>query len=98
VLRPQIRVPFARAKGLSATVILTLALGIGANAASSVVRGAPAALATATNRPSTSDGAPGIEAENARFPCRRSAISGPLKTVTALGEFSTITFTMVVSR
>jgi predicted permease len=90
----------ARAKGLSATVILTLALGIGANAAIfSVVRGV--LLRPLANRDESRllyirQSAPGIEAENATFSVPEiHDLRARLKTVAAIGEFSTITFTMV---
>jgi putative ABC transport system permease protein len=90
----------ARAKGLSATVILTLALGIGANAAIfSVVRGV--LLRPLANRDESRllyirQSAPGIEAENTTFSVPEIRdLRARMKTVTAIGEFSTITFTMV---
>src|SRR5919106_2486458 len=89
-----------RAKGLAATVVVTLALGIGANAAIfSVVRGV--LLRPLVNRDEERliyirQSAPGLGAENTTFsvPEIQDLRSG-LKTVTALGDFSTITFTMV---
>jgi predicted permease len=90
----------ARAKGLSATVILTLALGIGANAAIfSVVRGV--LLRPLANRDESRllyirQSAPGIDAENATFSVPEIRdLRARMKTVAAIGEFSTITFTMV---
>jgi len=90
----------SRAKGLSATVIVTLALGIGANAAIfSVVRGV--LLRPLTNRDEgrliyIRQSAPGIGVENATFSVPEiQDLRQRVKSVTALGEFSTITFTMV---
>jgi predicted permease len=89
-----------RAKGLVATVVITLALGIGANAAIfSVVRGV-------LLRPLVNDNedrliyirqsAPGLNTENTAFsvPELRDLQAG-VKTLAAFGDFSTIEFTMV---
>src|SRR5882672_10887323 len=90
----------ARAKGLSATVVLTLALGIGANAAIfSLVRGV--LLRPLVNRDESrliyiQQSAPGNGVENVAFSVPEIAdLRGRMKTVSALGEFSTIGFTMV---
>ena len=89
-----------RAKGLAITVVLTLALGIGANAAIfSVVRGV--LLRPLVNRDEDRliyirQSAPGIGAENAAFSVPEiQDLKERLKSLTALGDFSTITFTMV---
>jgi len=89
-----------RAKGLAVTVILTLALGIGANAAIfSVVRGV--LLRPLVNRDENRliyirQSAPGIGAENAAFSVPEiQDLKERVKTLTTLGDFSTITFTMV---
>src|SRR4029077_5423501 len=88
-----------RTKGLAATVIVTLALGIGANAAIfSVVRGV--LLRPLVNRDEDRliyirQSAPGLGAENTAF-------SGPevndfksrATTIGAFGDFSTVEFTM----
>src|SRR6185436_2301371 len=90
----------ARAKGLTFTVIVTLALGIGANAAIFiVVRGV--LLRPLVNRDQDSliyirQSAKGIGVENANFsvPELRD-LKGGVQTLSAFGDFSTIEFTMV---
>src|SRR5437867_10708347 len=88
-----------RAKGLSLTVILTLALGIGANAAIfSVVRGV--LLRPLVNRDEDRlvyirQSAPGIGVENTTFSVPEiQDLRAGLKSVASLGDFSTITFAM----
>jgi putative ABC transport system permease protein len=90
----------ARAKGLSLTVILTLALGIGANAAIfSVVRGV--LLRPLVNRDEARliyirQTAPGIGVENANFSVPEIRdLESRVKSLTAFGDFSTIEFTMI---
>src|SRR5882672_11861232 len=90
----------SRAKGLSLTVVLTLALGIGANAAIfSVVRGV--LLKPLVNRDEDRliyirQSAPGLKAENTAFSVPEILdLRSGLKTVSAIGDFSTIGFTMV---
>src|SRR3954465_9406712 len=92
--------PLARAKGLSLTVILPLALGIGANASIfSVVRGV--LLRPLVNRDEgrliyIQQSAPGNGVENAAFSVPEiQDLRARVKTVSALGEFSTIGFTMI---
>ena len=89
-----------RAKGLAATVVVTLALGIGANAAIfSVVRGI--LLRPLNNQDEARllylrQSARGIGAENANFSVPEIAdYRARVHTLTGLGEFSTVGFTMV---
>ena len=91
---------FTRAKGLALTVIVTLALGIGANAAMfSVVR--DVLLRPLVNRDESRliyirQSAPGIAVANATFSVPELIdLRLRMKTVTAFGDFSTIGFTMV---
>ena len=89
-----------RAKGLSATVVVTLALGIGANAAIfSVVRGV--LLRPLVNRGEDRliylrQSAPGLRADNMTFSVPEiKDLRSRATTVGAFGEFSTIDFTMI---
>lgn len=90
----------ARVKGLGATVVLTLALGIGANAAIfSVVRGVlltPLANDDEERLIYIRQSATGRGTENANFsiPELRD-LRARVKTVAAISDFSTIEFTMV---
>jgi putative ABC transport system permease protein len=89
-----------RAKGLALTVIVTLALGIGANAAIfSVVRGV--LLRPLVNQDQDRliyirQSAPGIGVDNIKFsvPELRD-LQARVKSLTAFGDFSTIEFTMI---
>ena len=90
----------ARAKGLALTVIVTLALGIGANAAIfSVVSGV--LLRPLVNRDEDRliyirQSAPGLGVENAAFSVPEIRdLRARVKTLAAFGDFSTIGFTMV---
>ena len=89
-----------RAKGLSATVIITLALGIGANAAIfSVVRGV--LLRPLVNRGEDRliyirQGAPGLGVENVTFSVpEMEDLQARSTTIDLFGDFSTIEFTML---
>src|SRR3984893_18751531 len=90
----------ARTKGLAITVILTLALGIGANAAIfSLVRGV--LLRPLANRDENRliyirQSAPGIGVENANFSVPEiHDLRADVKSVSSIGDFSTIGFTIV---
>ena len=90
----------ARVKGLALTVIVTLALGIGANAAIfSVVRGV--LLRPLVNRDQDRliyirQSARGIGVEDAKFSVPEIRdLRARVKTMAAFGDFSTIEFTMV---
>src|SRR5271167_4021149 len=90
----------ARTKGLAITVILTLSLGIGANAAIfTLVRGV--LLKPLVNRDENRliyirQSAPGIGIENTTFSVPEiQDLRAGVKTLTAFGDFSTITFNMV---
>src|SRR6202048_397019 len=90
----------ARAKGVAITVVLTLALGIGANAAIfSLVRGV--LLRPLVNRDEGSliyirQTAPVIGVENANFSVPEiQDLRAGVKSLSSIGDFSTIGFTMV---
>jgi predicted permease len=89
-----------RAKGMAATVVVTLALGIGANAAIfSVVRGV--LLRPLVNRDEDRlvylrQSAPGIGVANTTFSVPEIAdFKSRITTIAAFGDFSTIDFTMI---
>src|SRR6186713_980014 len=90
----------SRVKGLAATVIVTLALGIGANAAIfSVVRGV--LLRPLVNRDEDRlmyirQSAPGLGVENAKFSVPEIRdIESRARSFSAFGEFSTVDFTLI---
>jgi hypothetical protein len=90
----------SRTKGLAVTVVLTLALGIGANAAIfTLVRGV--LLKPLVNRDENRliyirQSAPGIEAENMMFSVPEiEDLRARVKTLTGFGDFSVIGFTMI---
>jgi putative ABC transport system permease protein len=90
----------ARVKGLALTVIVTLALGIGANAAIfSVVRGV--LLRPLVNKDEDRliyirQSAKGIGADNAAFSVPEiNDLRARVRTLTTFGDFSTLDFTMV---
>ena len=89
-----------RAKGLTVTVVVTLALGIGANAAIfSVVRGV--LLRPLVNRDEgrllyIRQSAPGIGEENMKFSVPEvNDLKTRITSISAFGDFSTLDFTMV---
>ena len=89
-----------RAKGMAATVVVTLALGIGANAAIfSVVRGV--LMRPLVNRGEDrliyiGQSAPGIGVKNLTFSVPEIRdFRDRLTTISAYGEFSTVEFTMI---
>jgi putative ABC transport system permease protein len=90
----------ARTKGLAVAVVLTLALGIGANAAIfTLVRGV--LLKPLVNRDEDRliyirQSAPGVGDENTRFSVPEiQDLRSSVKTLSAFGEFSTWPFTMI---
>ena len=89
-----------RSKGLAITVVLTLALGIGANAAIfTLVRGV--LLRPLVNRDENRliyirQSAPGIGVENANFSVPEiQDLRAGVKSLTSFGDFSNIGFTMI---
>src|SRR5260370_22252641 len=98
-LRVAIR-SLARTKGLAITVILTLALGIGANAASfRLVRGVP--LKPLVNRDEDRliyirQSAPAAGDDNSTFSVPEiQDLRASVKTLSSFGDFSVIEFTMI---
>lgn len=90
----------ARVKGLTLTVVLTLALGIGANAAIfSVVRGVllrPLVNHDEDRLVYLRQSAPGLGVENAVFSVPEIRdLRSRITTLTAFGDFSTIGFTLI---
>src|SRR5512145_478847 len=90
----------ARAKGLAVTVVVTLALGIGANAAIfSLVRGVllkPLVNDDEERLIYIRQSAPGRGTENANFSVPEIRdLRARVKTIAAFGDFSTLEFTMV---
>jgi putative ABC transport system permease protein len=89
-----------RTKGLAITVILTLALGIGANAAIfTLVRGVllkPLVNSDEDRLIYIRQSAPGIGAENEAFSVPEiQDLRASVKTLSAFGDFSAISFTMI---
>src|SRR5438874_6913394 len=89
-----------RARGLAATVVVTLALGIGANAAIfSVLRGV--LLRPLVNHDEDRliyirQSAPGIGAENTTFSVPEiNDLKSRVATISSFGDFSTVDFTMI---
>src|SRR4029453_5763638 len=89
-----------RAKGLAATVVVTLALGIGANAAIfSVVRGG--LVRPLVNRDEgrlmyIRQSSPGIGVANTRFSVPEvNDLKSRVTTIGAFGDFSTVDFTLI---
>jgi len=90
----------ARARGLALTVIVTLALGIGANAAIfSVVRGVlltPLVNDDEERLVYIRQSAPGAGSENANFSVPEiNDLKAGIKSISALGDFSSTPFTLV---
>src|SRR4051812_383137 len=88
-----------RARGVTLTVIVTLALGIGANAAIfSVVRGVllkPLVNDDEEHLIYIRQSAPGRGSENAAFSVPEiNDLKSSIKTISQLGDFSTIDFTL----
>jgi predicted permease len=89
-----------RAKGLAFTVVLTLALGIGANSAIfSLVRGVllrPLANRDENRLVYIRQSAPSLNVENATFSVPEILdLRASVKSISAWGDFSTIGFTMI---